>query len=94
MKQKTVFYCTECGNETAKWSGQCPACGAQAPEGEGYCAACGAKLPVYGLITAAIILYNFAGVWAMARLLLPKIFGQRGKALVNAVDGWVKPKKA
>ena len=28
MKQKTVFYCTECGNETAKWSGQCPACGA------------------------------------------------------------------
>ncbi len=30
----------------------------------------------------------------MARLLLPKIFGQRGKALVNAVDGWAKPKKA
>ncbi len=28
MKAKTVFYCTECGNETAKWSGQCPACGA------------------------------------------------------------------
>ena len=28
MKQKTVFYCTECGNETARWSGQCPACGA------------------------------------------------------------------
>ena len=28
MKQKTLFYCTECGNETAKWSGQCPACGA------------------------------------------------------------------
>jgi DNA repair protein RadA/Sms len=27
MKQKTVFYCTQCGNETAKWSGQCPACG-------------------------------------------------------------------
>ena len=26
MKVKTVFYCTECGNETAKWSGQCPAC--------------------------------------------------------------------
>lgn len=25
-KLKTVFYCTECGNETAKWSGQCPAC--------------------------------------------------------------------
>lgn len=26
MKAKTVFYCTECGNETLKWSGQCPAC--------------------------------------------------------------------
>ena len=28
MKAKTVFYCTECGNETGKWSGQCPVCGA------------------------------------------------------------------
>ena len=28
MKSKTIFYCTECGNETAKWSGRCPACGA------------------------------------------------------------------
>ena len=28
MKKKTVFYCTKCGNETAKWAGQCPACGA------------------------------------------------------------------
>ena len=27
MKEKTVFYCTECGNETGKWFGQCPACG-------------------------------------------------------------------
>lgn len=25
-KAKTVFYCTECGNETPKWAGQCPAC--------------------------------------------------------------------
>lgn len=25
-KVKTVFYCTECGNETPKWAGQCPAC--------------------------------------------------------------------
>ena len=37
MKAKTVFYCTECGNETAKWSGRCTACGAwntieEAPE--------------------------------------------------------------
>lgn len=28
MKQKTAFYCSECGNEAAKWAGQCPACGA------------------------------------------------------------------
>ena len=28
MKAKTMFYCSECGNETAKWMGQCPACGA------------------------------------------------------------------
>ena len=28
MKSKTVFYCTECGNETPKWQGRCPACGA------------------------------------------------------------------
>ena len=28
MKNKSVFYCTECGNEMAKWSGRCPACGA------------------------------------------------------------------
>lgn len=27
-KVKTVFYCTACGNETAKWQGRCPACGA------------------------------------------------------------------
>lgn len=27
MKAKTIFYCTECGNETAKWVGKCSACG-------------------------------------------------------------------
>lgn len=27
MKAKTVFYCTECGNESAKWVGKCSACG-------------------------------------------------------------------
>ena len=27
MKSKTVFFCTECGNETPKWQGQCSACG-------------------------------------------------------------------
>lgn len=26
-KKKTVFFCTECGNETPKWEGKCPACG-------------------------------------------------------------------
>lgn len=28
MKAKTIFYCTECGNEFPKWAGQCSACGA------------------------------------------------------------------
>jgi len=27
-KAKTVFFCTECGNETPKWMGRCPGCGA------------------------------------------------------------------
>ena len=27
MKTKTVFYCTDCGNETPRWAGRCPACG-------------------------------------------------------------------
>ena len=26
-KAKSVFYCTECGNETLKWQGRCPSCG-------------------------------------------------------------------
>jgi DNA repair protein RadA/Sms len=25
-KTKTAFFCTECGNETARWQGQCPGC--------------------------------------------------------------------
>lgn len=24
MKTKTIFYCTECGNETPKWAGTLP----------------------------------------------------------------------
>jgi len=28
MKVKTLFYCTDCGNETPKWQGKCSACGA------------------------------------------------------------------
>ena len=27
-KAKSVFYCTQCGNEVLKWQGRCPACGA------------------------------------------------------------------
>lgn len=27
-KAKTVFYCTNCGNESLKWMGRCPSCGA------------------------------------------------------------------
>lgn len=27
-KAKTVFFCTNCGNETPRWMGRCPACGA------------------------------------------------------------------
>lgn len=28
MKSKTVFFCTNCGNETHQWMGKCPSCGA------------------------------------------------------------------
>ena len=27
-KNKTIFFCTDCGNETPKWMGRCPGCGA------------------------------------------------------------------
>ena len=27
-KTKTVYFCTQCGNDTPKWQGKCPACGA------------------------------------------------------------------
>ena len=27
MKVKTIFYCTQCGNEFPKWQGRCPGCG-------------------------------------------------------------------
>ena len=26
MKTKTIYFCTDCGNETPKWAGQCSAC--------------------------------------------------------------------
>ena len=25
-KNKTIFVCSECGNESSKWLGKCPAC--------------------------------------------------------------------
>ena len=28
MKDRKAFFCSACGNETARWQGQCPACGA------------------------------------------------------------------
>jgi DNA repair protein RadA/Sms len=28
MKRDIAFFCTECGNESAKWMGKCPSCGA------------------------------------------------------------------
>ena len=53
MKAKTLFYCTQCGNETPKWQGQCPACGAwntiveqpAAPKSKGRSAAPSPLLP-------------------------------------------------
>lgn len=27
-KQRTIYCCSECGNETANWAGKCPSCGA------------------------------------------------------------------
>lgn len=27
VKNKTIWYCTSCGNESPKWMGRCPACG-------------------------------------------------------------------
>jgi len=39
-RTRTLFFCTECGNETPRWEGQCPACGAwntlaEAPRADG-----------------------------------------------------------
>ena len=28
MKTKTIYYCTNCGNESPQWMGKCPGCGA------------------------------------------------------------------
>ena len=57
-----------------------------------------AETPLYGLwtglITAFVIAVNFTGVWAMARVILPRLLGRKGKALVGAVDGLIAKKRA
>ena len=57
-----------------------------------------AETPLYGLwtglITAFVIAVNFTGVWAMARVILPRLLGRKGKALVGAVDGLLAKKRA
>ena len=57
-----------------------------------------AETPLYGLwtglITAFVIAINFTGVWAMARVILPRLLGRKGKALVGAVDGLIAKKRA
>lgn len=34
MKEKKIYFCSACGNETARWQGQCPSCGAWNTIGE------------------------------------------------------------
>ena len=49
-----------------------------------------AEAPLYGLWTgllcAVVILYNFQGVWAMGRAILPRLLGRRAAPLVALVD--------
>lgn len=45
-KQKTVFFCKECGTESAKWLGQCPSCRAWDSMVEEPVAAKKAKAPI------------------------------------------------
>ncbi len=42
------------------------------------------------LLTAAMIFYQWDSVWGMVRLLLPKLFGRRGRALVKKLEGAAK----
>ncbi|MBQ9851833.1 MAG: DNA repair protein RadA [Ruminiclostridium sp.] len=55
MKVKTLFYCTQCGNETPKWQGQCSACGAwntiveQPAQGKTKSRGTAAKSPIGGI---------------------------------------------
>ena len=49
-----------------------------------------AEVPFYGLWTGllcgVVILYNFEGVWAMGRAILPRLLGRRAAPLVAWVD--------
>lgn len=52
------------------------------------------ELPLWflwtGLLTAGIILLNFNSVWQMARLLVPKLLGRRGRALLDKLEPLLK----
>jgi O-antigen/teichoic acid export membrane protein len=48
------------------------------------------EVPLYGLwtglVTAVVILFNFKGVWAMMRVLLPKVLGRVGRTIAATGD--------
>ena len=47
-KQKTTFFCKNCGMESPKWLGKCPGCGAAINvNANGKCAYCGT---IYNLV--------------------------------------------
>ena len=56
-----------------------------------------AEVPWYGLWTgllcAVVILYNFKGVWAMGRVILPRLLGRRAAPLVAFLDRYFFEKK-
>ena len=55
------------------------------------------EVPWYGLWTgllcAVVILYNFRGVWAMGRVILPRLLGRRAAPLVSFLDRYFFEKK-
>lgn len=56
-----------------------------------------ADVPLYGLwtglLTAVVIAINFSGMWTMARLILPRVLGRRGRALTVWVDRLIAPRR-
>ncbi len=43
-------------------------------------------------ITAVVIVLNWAAVWAMGKMMIVKMLGRRGQALVGAVEGMLRKK--